>query len=196
MLAPPRGDVLDRIPVEQSIQLNFSTDNLLSGGGLEWVSREAELSMLAPKKFEVEIADAGKDIELPEDIRELASTLRGRFEEGQEEGFIEAAVTRMLPDDLVLTEAHYLVESDSDEEGRRLKSVTLARKDPISPEIVAWRFADEVPKEEAYFMTSYVSVAADDSLRRRGRTIVPTSRTIISSFQRACLRGSVTSQNP
>ena len=168
VLAPPRGDVLDRIPVEQSIQLNFSTDNLLSGGGLEWVSREAELSMLAPKKFEVEIADAGKDIELPEDIRELASTLRGRFEEGQEEGFIEAAVTRMLPDDLVLTEAHYLVESDSDEEERKLKSVTLARKDPISPEIVAWRFADEVPKEDAYFMTSYVSVATDDSLRAAG----------------------------
>ena len=168
VLAPPRGDDLDRIPVEQSIQLNFSTDNLLSGGGLEWVSREAELSMLAPKKFEVEIADPGKDSELPEDIQELASELRVRFEEGQEEEFIEATVTRMLPEDLVLTEAHYLVEPDSDDEDRSLKSITLARKDPISPEIVAWRFADEVPKEDAYFMTSYVSVADDDTLRAAG----------------------------
>ena len=168
VLAPPRGDDLDRIPVEQSIQLNFSTDNLLSGGGLEWVSREAELSMLAPKKFEVEIADPGKDSELPEDIQELASELRVRFEEGQEEEFIEATVTRMLPEDLVLTEAHYLVAPDSDDEDRSLKSITLARKDPISPEIVAWRFADEVPKEDAYFMTSYVSVADDDTLRTAG----------------------------
>ena len=168
VLAPPRGDDLERIPVEQSIQLNFGTDNLLSGGGLEWVSRDAELSMLAPKKFKVELADAGKDIELPEDIRELASTLRGGFEEGQDEEFIEAAVTRMLPDDLVLTSASYLVESDSEGEERSLKSVTLTRKDPISPEIVAWRFADEVPKEDAYFMTSYVSIADDDTLREAG----------------------------
>ena len=165
VLAPPRNDDLERVAVDQTVQLNFSTDNFLSGGGLEWVSREAELRALAPMKFELEIVEPGQDVEFPEDIQKLATELRTNFEETSE-GFVESAMTRMLPDDLVLTEAHYYVPRDGEE--KRLKAVTLARKDPITPEIVSWRFTDEVPKEGAYFMTSYVSVAGDESLKAAG----------------------------
>ena len=165
VLAPPRNDDLERIPVDQTVQLNFQTDDFLSGGGLEWVSREAELRALAPMEFEVQIAETGQDFEFPEDIQKLATELRTSFAETSE-GFLESAMTRMLPEDVVLTEVHYYVPKG--EEERSLKAVTLARKDPITPEIVSWRFTDEVPKEGAYFMTSYVSVAGDEALDAAG----------------------------
>ena len=164
VLPPARSDNLERVPVEQTIQLNFDTRNFLSGGGLDWVSRKADLRALAPMSFEIEIAEPDKDVEFPQDIQGLAVELRQSFEAGTED-FIEAAVTRMLPDDLVLAEASYFAPKD---EERRLKSVTLARKDSISPEIVSWRFAEEVPKEDAYFMTSAVSVATNADLNESG----------------------------
>ncbi len=168
VLAPPRSNDVDRIPVEQTIQLGFSTDDFLSGGGLEWVSREAELSVLTPREFEVDVTSSEKDVELPKDIQALAANLRTRFEEGAGEEFIDSAVTRMLPDDLVLTAARYLQPEDEDDE-RSLKSVILTRKDPATPEVVSWRFTEEVPEEGAYFMTSYVSVASDNSLQMAGQ---------------------------
>lgn len=164
VLPPARSDDLERVPVEQTIHLNFDTRNFLSGGGLDWVSRKADLRSLAPMSFEIEIAEPDKDVELPQDIQGLAVELRQSFQEG-EEGFIESRVTRMLPDNLVLTEAHYFAPKD---EERRLKAVTLVRKGPISPEIVSWRFTDEVPKEDAYFMTSAVSMATNADLNESG----------------------------
>ena len=163
-LTPPSGDLLKRVPVEQSVQMNFSSKNFLSGGGLEWVSREAVLEALAPMEFEIDLPNPSKDASLPEDIQELATELRENVGPSVE-GFVESDITKFLPSDLVLMQVtRYARGEDQD----LLKTVTLARKEPVTPEVVSWRFKEKVPEEGAYFMTSHVSIASNDELREAG----------------------------
>lgn len=166
IVPPPRGDSLKRVPVNQSLQLSFSTSDFLSGGSLDWISRDAVVEALAPKEFTVNLLDISQDSALPEDIRELAVVLKENIDLRTNNDFAESFISRNLPPDLVLIDVTYRPGSDDD--GQLLKTVTLARKEPITPEIVSWRFAKPLKTDEAYAMISFVSLATDDELREAG----------------------------
>ena len=166
IVPPPRADMTKREPVEQNLQLSFETSNFLSGGGLDWVSHNAVIETLAPKRFTINLLDSSEDAELPEDIQELAVSLREGLESREEDDVLESFISRNLPRDMVLEEVAY--REATDEEERALEFATLLRKEPVAPEIVSWKFADPLPTNEAYTMVSYVSLATDDELREAG----------------------------
>ena len=166
IVPPPRVDDLKREPVQQLLQLDFESRAFLSGGGLDWVSHGAILETLAPKKYTLDLLDPSTDEALPEDMRELAETLREDLEERPVTSVEESIISRNLPSDLVLegvTYRHATIDTP-----RAVESVTVARKEPIAPEIVSWSFAEPLPSNHPYTMVSYVSVATDDDLRQAG----------------------------
>jgi hypothetical protein len=77
--------------------------------------------------------------------------------------FVESTIASQLPDDVVVTKIGYL--PDGGNSTPQVASVTLQRKDPITPEVVSFRFNEELPKENTYAMVSLVSTATDDDLR-------------------------------
>ena len=166
IVPPPRVDDLKREPVEQLLQLDFESRAFLSGGGLDWVSHGATLQTLAPKKYTLDLLDPSTDEALPEDMRELAETLREELEERSVTSVEESLISRSLPPDMVLegvTYRHATIDTP-----QAVETVTVARKEPIAPEIVAWNFADPLPRNNPYTMVSYVSTATDDDLRQAG----------------------------
>ena len=160
-LPPPDEGLLKRVTVRQSLRLNFGTRALFSGGGLSWISRDAIVETLAPKEFDIALVDLSANAELPPDIQELAQTLRTTLTPGQID-FIESEIARQLPSDLVVIKLGF---GRDGLDRRRLVQVTVRRKDSITPEVVSWRFADQVPEDEVYSMVSSVSTATDDELR-------------------------------
>ncbi len=157
ILPPPRTDTKKRAPVDQTLQLGFSTEKYLSGGDFDWVSRSATLHSLLPKTFTIDVQDASADVALPDDIQELASKIRVPANL-TEPTSAYAFVSRLLPPDLVLLELEL-------EEGVGTTAVRVQRKAPIAPDIVAWDFDAELAEDDAYRMTSIVSTATDDDLR-------------------------------
>ena len=159
-IQPPRTNSLKRIPVDQTLQLGFDTSQLLAGGSLDWVSQDAVVHTLAPKNFRIDLRDPTSDALLPEDVRNVATTLRKEVphaDSSQAESFI----SRIVPEDLALVE----YTSDGAEQAA-VETVTLTRKDPIVPEIVAWNLEGRLEKDEAYSIVSFVSTASDDDLRQ------------------------------
>ena len=160
-LPPPRGDSLKRVPAEQTVQMTFDTSNLFAGGSIDWISRNAVAETLAPKQFEINMKDESNDHLLPEEIRQVADDLRHKLAPRADE-FIESSVSRLLPDDLVLIAYSPAVEI---RHLSVLDSVTIQRKEPITPEIVSWKLDDGIQEGQAYSMVSYVSTASNDDLR-------------------------------
>ena len=157
ILPPPRTDNLKRAPVKQALRLNFSTDRFLSGGDFDWVSRSATLDSLLPKSFVIEIDDPSGDASLPDEIQELAAELRTSANLSRADAADLFTVT--LPSDLVLLD----IVADS---AGTVASITLQRKAPIAPEIVARKFDVEVSENGTYHMISVVSLATDFDLRQ------------------------------
>ena len=164
ILAPPHGDMLKREPVDQSIQISFTTSDFLSGGNLDQVSRNAELETLAPKEFEIDLSDSSNDHLLGADLGRLAEELRLKLNPAPDR-FIESYISRILPSDLVLMS----VTPNSEAKDRTvLEKVTLARKAPVTPEVVSWKFTERLQRDQGYSMVSFVSTASDDDLRKAG----------------------------
>ena len=166
VVPPPRADSLKRVPVTQSLQLSFDTSAFLSGGSLDWISRDAVIESLAPKEFTFNLLDFSQNPALPEDVQKLAVLLRDNIDSRANDDFVESFISRNLPSDLVLIEVSY--KPATDEVGQLLETVTLARKEPVTPEIVSWRFAKPFQANETYAMVSFVSLATDDELREAG----------------------------
>ena len=82
-LQPPGVDGLKRVPVDQALRLGFSTSDFLSGGTLDWVSRDAILETLESKQFEIDLLDPSKDSAFPEDIQQLSMNLRRELDPSQ-----------------------------------------------------------------------------------------------------------------
>ena len=160
---PAQGDALKRTPVAQSLLLQFDGTSLLAGGNLEWLNREATIEVLSPKSFEISIADPSGDADFPDDVRELATELRTRLS-SPVVSFVESEVAKLIPDDLVVTHIDY-----SQPGGKpRVDSVTLQRKESISPDVVSFEFDEQMIRGETYDMVSLVSTASNEDLRRAG----------------------------
>lgn len=163
-LPPASQDSLKRVPVEQTIQLTFASQDFLAGGNLDSVSRDIVVETLAPKEFVINIQDPSGDAALPEDLRAVAQELRQELRTPPRD-FLESYISRILPKDLVLIG----VSRAPDAQGVQApRSVTLARKEPITPDVVSWEFTDRLEANETYTMVSYVSVATEEELRVAG----------------------------
>ena len=160
---PPQGDALKRTAVPQSLLLQFDGTSLLAGGNLEWLNREATIEVLTPKSFEISMADPGGEVDFPADVKALATELRTRLS-SPVVSFVESEVAKLIPDDLVVTHIDY-----SQPGGKpRVDSVTLQRKESISPDVVSFEFDEQLISGETYDMVSLVSTATNEDLRRSG----------------------------
>ncbi len=156
-LPPPQGDMLKRVPKSQVLQLGFASDKFLTGGGYDWVSLEGTAESLEPMKFDIHLEDNSLDETMPADIRELAENLRADSI-GLTLQAVQTLASQLAPDDLILVE---VLTDDSDD----AEWVVFQRKAPTTPDLVAWGFKESTEENEAYRMTSLVSVATDDDLR-------------------------------
>ena len=157
ILPPPQGDMLKRVQKTQVMQLGFSTDNFLTGGAYDWVSREGAVESLEPMKFYIHLTDDSLDDTMPADIRELADSLRTESIGMTPQG-VQTLASQLIPEDALLIE---VLEDDSGD----AEWVVVQRKAPTTPDLVAWRFKESTEQNEAYRMTSLVSIATDDDLR-------------------------------
>ena len=112
-MPPPRPEWLKRAEVEQTVQLNFDSDNFLAGGDLDWLSHDAVVETLRPKEFVIDLQNPDSDAELPEDIQRVAQSIRDEGEPPQR--FVESYISRMLPSDLVLNSVGFV----ANEHGQR-----------------------------------------------------------------------------
>ena len=149
--------MLKRIPKSQILQLGFSSDRFLTGGVYDWVSREGAAESLEPMKFFIHLEDDSLDETMPADIRELAEILRTDSVGMTQQG-VQTLASQLVPDDVLLIEV--LTDDSGDAEW-----VVVQRKAPTTPDLVSWRFKESTEENEAYRMSSLVSVATDDDLR-------------------------------
>jgi hypothetical protein len=178
-LAPPLADSLGRAEISQGMRLTFDSKPLFSGGNLGWMSRDTLVETLAPKRFTIDLFNSSADSELPEEIQQLAVDLRRDMEsppdglersptsqdpDAMRQAFLESFISRTLPKDLVLIDT----ESTGGNEGSEFRWVTLERKEPIAPDVVSWRFLNEIPAETDYSSMTYASVSTNDDLRATG----------------------------
>ena len=159
---PPRPEWLKRAEVEQTVQLNFDSDNFLAGGDLDWLSHDAVVETLRPKEFVIDLQNPDSDAELPEDIQRVAQSIRDEGEPPQR--FVESYISRMLPSDLVLNSVGF-VANEHGNGGMLVQSLNIERKASAVPDIVSWKFADRLPENHPYAMVSFVSLATDEELR-------------------------------
>lgn len=159
---PPRAEWNRRAEVEQTVQLNFDSDSFLAGGNLDWLSHDAVVETLRPKDFVIDLHNPESDIALPEDIQEVAQTIRDEGEPPQR--FVESYISRLLPDDLVLNSVGFVADEHGNG-GMVVQSLNIERKPSTVPDIVSWKFAERQPENHPYAMVSYVSVATDEDLR-------------------------------
>lgn len=157
---PPPQESLQRVPMLQNIQLLFDSDDLLTGGNVEWISRDAEVQILLPLSFDISMRSASRDWILPEEIQGLAKEMRDTVGLSASR-FVESDIARMLPEDLRLVE---IVR----EGGGRLGEVTLARKPPTVPDVVSWKFAERFDANDSYAVRTLVSDATNFDLLSAG----------------------------
>ncbi len=165
-IPPPRPDWLERVSVDQTVQLDFASDSFLAGGSLDWLSHDAVVETLKPKQFTISMQSDEADAELPPDIQDLAADLR---EAGNAlpQRFPDAYISRMLPSDIALNGIQFAPNpNDPQSAALILESVTVERKGTVTPEIVSWKFAERLQENHPYTMVSYVSLATDDDLRQ------------------------------
>ena len=167
-LPPPPQESLSRVPVSQSLRLNFDTPSLFSGGNLNWIDRNAVVETLESMRFDIDLLDPAANAEYPPEIQEVARQI-GDIIASTGDELVESSIARSLPQDLVLTSLTY---EDLPVEGNRIIKAAVERKDPITPHIVSHRFHDRIREDGAYSMVSYVSTADDEDLRKAG-TVYP-----------------------
>ena len=163
-LAPPREDLAKRESIEQSLLLNFETSSLLSGGSLDWVSRDAVVETLKPKQFQIKISDPSSDSEFPRDIQQLAKDLREIADQpaGQ---FVESAIASLIPSDLTLMAA---TRDGKITDRTVLETVVVERKVSLAPEAASLRFTTDVKENDPYTVLSSVSIAESKDLTEAG----------------------------
>ena len=166
-LRPPRQESFKRVPVFQSVELGFDSDNLFSAGNLDWVSHDTIVEQLAPLEFDIEIIDSAGDSRLPEHIRGLAKELRRKLDNssrifGDANFDLESHVSSLLPEDLYLVGVGMAADSVHFPIPER---VTIARKVPEIPDLVAWKFTGTLEANNPYSMRSLLSSANNRDLR-------------------------------
>ena len=160
---PPSQESFNRTPINQSLEFTFKTSRLLTGGNLQWVSREPVVETLEPKQFTIDVQPLTSEVEFPDDIKALASDVRRMLLEPHTQA-VESEISRMLPLDLVLVGIASNVNSSAAQYGE----VTLARREPLVADVVSWKFVDAIEKGGSYAMGSLISKASDGELRRTG----------------------------
>ncbi len=164
---PGRSDSFKRMKVEQTVQLSFNSTDFLAGGNLDWISREGEVGALAPKTFVVDLYNPAADAALPEDLREAAALMREELDNpNRETEFTESLIYRFLPEDLV--PVNFVYSNNPVDNFERLVRVHIERKAPTTPDIVSYSFDEELEQNSLYAISSFVSLATDDDLRKAG----------------------------
>jgi transglutaminase-like putative cysteine protease len=161
---PPAQESEERELTAQTLQFSFDTNRLLSGGNIDWISREAVIETLAPLRFQIDMRSDRQDSNFPEEIRLLAQEMRETFGLPVT-SFVESRITRMLPEDLILVRVAY---TRDDENKTYVRAVHLARPDPEFPDVVSWRFTERLEANDSYEMNSFVSQATLEDLRAAG----------------------------
>ena len=165
VLPPEQGDSLKREPVPQALRLGFGTSDLLAGGALTTVNRDAVMEVLQPKRFEIDLLDPSDDALLPDDVQAVARRLRERLNPPPSDGLVESFISQVISRDLVVVD----VDPGSGSSDRSvIKKVTLERKEPVTPEIASWQLKDSIREDQTYSMVSLVSVATNADLRLAG----------------------------
>ena len=159
-LPPPPHESFKRTEVSQTVIVQFDTNNLWTGGNVEWINRDAIAETLKPKSFTIDIQSAD-DRDLPEDVKAIAQDLR-RILNPLSTVFVEAEIAQMLPQDLSLVSVSPDIETTN---RTRIDTVTIARKEPTIPDVVGWRTQNRLKEGQSYSMTSYVSLATVEELR-------------------------------
>lgn len=159
-LPPPPHESFKRTEVNQTVIVQFDTNNLWTGGNVEWISRDAIVETLKPKSFTIDIRGTD-DRGLPEDVRAIAQDLR-RMLNPLSTVFVEAEIAQMLPQDLSLVGVSPGIEATN---RTRIDTVTIARKEPTIPDVVGWRTQNRLKEGQSYSMTGYVSLATVEELR-------------------------------
>ncbi len=157
---PPPHESFKRTEVNQTVIVNFDTNNLWMGGNVEWVSRPAIVETLKPKSFTIDIRGAD-DPGMPDDVRAIAQDLK-RMLDPLSTAFVEAEIAQMLPQDLSLVGVSPGIETTN---RTLIDTVTIARKEPTIPDVVGWRTQNRLKENQSYSMTSYVSLATVEELR-------------------------------
>ena len=165
LLPPEQGQSRRRESMDQALRHAYSTSDLLAGGTLSWASRDAVMEVLTPKEFKVDLLDSSGDSELPEDVRQFAVDLREDLYPLPQGEYADSYISRRLPSDLVLIDMTPVVE---DVDRLVIAKISLERKEPITPEVVSWKLAEDIDEDDSYSMASMVSVATDDELRGAG----------------------------
>ena len=162
---PSRGERSKSALVTQRLQPTFSTFDLLTGGYLDWVSRDATVETLKPLVFEIDLLDDSRDAELPQDIQRLAQELRLALTPPPTT-FVEASISRMLlPEDLTLTGVS---RGDGASGGSGPVKIALARKEPMIPDVVSAKFTERLEANGTYEMRALISEATENDLRSAG----------------------------
>ena len=161
---PPPQQSANRTPLTQVLEPDFDTLNVMAGGNIQWISREAVVETLAPLEFKVDLSRPAEDAAHPRDVQELAASLRRSLSSADTE-YIESEINNMLPQDLVLEGTESTGESS--DQGLPVK-ITLVRKDPLVQEVVAWKFDKQLSKDESYAMGALITTASNDDLREAG----------------------------
>ena len=159
-LPPPPHESFKRTEVTQTVIVQFDTNNLWTGGNVEWINRDAIAETLKPKSFTIDIRGAD-DSDLPEDVKAIAQDLR-RMLNPLSTAFVESEIAQMLPQDLSLVGVSPDIETTN---RTRIDTVTITRKEPTIPDVVGWRTQNRLKEGESYSMTSYVSLATVEDLR-------------------------------
>ena len=159
---PPPQESADRAPLTQVVEPDFDTLSVLTGGNVQWISREAVVETMAPLEFEVDLSDPSRDAQLPGDVKALAAQLRKSVNAAGDTQFLESQITGMLPRDLVLKSAESSRETTAQNPAVKIR---LVRKEPLTQEVVSWKFDKQLSKDESYAMGSLVSVASNSDLR-------------------------------
>ncbi len=157
VLPPPTVDSLKRIPKNQVMQVDFESDQILIGGDFSWVSHEGTIESLVPRKFRIDLIDPTQDAAYPQDIQELATEFRVDMRRHSVD-LAHSKIADMLPQDLLVTD----VEGDQSGFAR---TVTLQRKAPTAPDLVALNSNRPIQANEPYRTIAFVSIATNDELR-------------------------------
>ena len=164
-LPPQLGDSLKREPVSQALRLGFGTSDLLAGGTLNKVNRDAVMEVLLPKRFKIDLLDPSEDSLLSDDLQAVARQLRERLNPPPESSLIESFISQMIPRDLVLVD---VTPGSGARDRSVIEEVTLERKEPVTPDVASWQFEDAIREDQTYSMETLVSVATNAQLRTAG----------------------------
>ena len=163
-LPPPPHESGKRELAFQQVQLTFNTDELFTGGNVDWVSHDALVETLKPPVFKIDLKDPSNNSNLPPDVQDLAEEWTHSLNPPPNK-FVESYITSVLPEHLTLVEASPGGDTDN---WTSQDSVTLVRKEPDIPDVTDWRLANRLEANETYSLYSFVSNATNRELQEAG----------------------------